>query len=303
MKPMKLSVKRKRQLPYHLMLLPSVIILLVYVYTPMAGIIIAFQKYKPTKGFLKSPWVGLDQFKNIFTSDSFYNALGNTLYIALFKIVLGIVVPVLFAILLNEVAHKRLKKSIQTIIYLPHFISWVLLAGITMDLLSPDGGLVNMMLGALNIEPIFFLGDNDWFPGVILATHTYKEFGWGTIIFLAAITGVNPNVVEAAMIDGANRFQRIRHVTLPAIKGVVILVSTLSLGNVLNAGFDQIFNLVSSITLESGDIIDTLVYRMGIENGNFSLATAAGLFKSVVSLVFITTAYRLADKLAGYKIF
>lgn len=303
MNSMKLSVKKKKQLPYHLMLLPSVIILLVYVYTPMAGIIIAFQKYKPTKGFLRSPWVGLDQFKNIFTSDSFYNALGNTLYIALFKIVLGIVVPVLFAILLNEVAHKRLKKSIQTIIYLPHFISWVLLAGITMDLLSPDGGLVNMMLGAFNIEPIFFLGDNDWFPGVVLVTHTYKEFGWGTIIFLAAITGVNPNVVEAAMIDGANRFQRIRHVTLPAIKGIVILVSTLSLGNVLNAGFDQIFNLVSAITLESGDIIDTLVYRMGIENGNFSLATAAGLFKSVVSLVFITTAYRLADKLAGYKIF
>jgi len=292
-----------KQLPLHLMMLPSVIIIVIYAYLPIFGIIIAFQKYKPTLGFLKSKWIGWHNFERLFSEPAFFNALFNTLYIAILKISLGLIVPVIFSLLLNEVRNKYMKKSVQTIIYLPHFISWVLMAGIVIDLLSPTNGLVNQVLEILNIKPIFFLGDNRWFPIVLVTTHIWKEFGWGTIIILAAITSIDPNIYEAAIIDGANRFKQMWHITIPGISSIVILIATLNLGQILNAGFDQVYNLLSPITYESGDIIDTLVYRMGIEEGDFSMATATGLFKSVVSFFLITTSYKLAYRYAGYKIF
>jgi putative aldouronate transport system permease protein len=188
-------------------------------------------------------------------------------------------------------------------VYLPYFISWVLIGGIIVDILSPGYGVVNQFLGLFGIEPIFFLGDNRWFPAVLVITNVWKEFGWGTIIYMAALTGVDPTLYEAAVVDGAGRWKQTLHITLPGIFTTVILMTTLSLGNILNAGFDQIFNLYSPIVYESGDIIDTLVYRLGIQGAQFSVATAAGLFKSTISCALIITSYKLAHKCAGYRIF
>jgi putative aldouronate transport system permease protein len=285
-----------------MLLLPSMI-LLVYCYLPMAGLIMAFQRFIPSLGFLQSKWVGWDNFTYLFATSGFTRALRNTVFIAAMKIVVGMVVPVLFALLLNEVRHAGYKRTIQTLVYLPYFISWVLMAGIIIDLLSPGNGIINKILGALGSKPVFFLADNRWFPYILVLTNTWKEFGWGAILFLAALTGVDPTLYEAAMVDGAGRIKQTLHITLPGILTTFILVATLSLGNILNAGFDQVFNLLSPITYESGDIIDTLVYRIAFDNAQFSIATAAGLFKSMISLVMISLSYYLARRYAGYRIF
>lgn len=293
----------KKDLSLHIMLLPSVVILLIFSYLPMTGIVIAFQHYQPYFGILKSKFYGLGNFKNLFTTPGFGQALFNTVFIALMKIIAGIVVPVSFALLLNEVRVASFKKTVQTIVYLPYFVSWVLMAGIIIDILSPTSGIVNQFLKLVGIKPILFLGENAWFPYVLVLTNIWKEFGWGTIIYMAALAGIDPTLYEAAIIDGAGRWKQAMHITLPGIVSTIILLSTLSLGNILNAGFDQIYNLMSPITMQSGDIIDTMVYRLGIQNAQFSLATAAGLFKSVISCVFIIASYRLAYRFSGYKIF
>lgn len=285
------------------MLIPPVMIVLVYCYLPMLGLVMAFQKFVPSLGFAGSAWVGLENFRYLFSTSGFSRALNNTLFIALMKIAVGMIVPVIFTLLLNEINRNNIKKAIQTLVYLPYFISWVLMAGIIIDLLSPGHGIINHLLGKLGIDSIFFLADNRWFPFIIVITNTWKEFGWGTIIFLAALTGVDPTLYEAAMVDGAGRFRQTIHITLPGIMTTFVLVATLSLGNILNAGFDQIFNLLSPITYESGDIIDTLVYRIAFDNAQFSVATAAGLFKSLVSMVMISLSYYLAKRFAGYRIF
>jgi putative aldouronate transport system permease protein len=292
-----------KQFPLHLMLIPPVMIVLVYCYLPMLGLVMAFQKFVPSLGFAGSAWVGLENFRYLFSTSGFSRALNNTLFIALMKIAVGMIVPVIFTLLLNEINRNNIKKAIQTLVYLPYFISWVLMAGIIIDLLSPGHGIINHLLGKLGIDSIFFLADNRWFPFIIVITNTWKEFGWGTIIFLAALTGVDPTLYEAAMVDGAGRFRQTIHITLPGIMTTFVLVATLSLGNILNAGFDQIFNLLSPITYESGDIIDTLVYRIAFDNAQFSVATAAGLFKSLVSMVMISLSYYLAKRFAGYRIF
>jgi putative aldouronate transport system permease protein len=293
----------RKNLPLHLMMLPSVIILLVFSYIPMFGIIIAFQHYMPYLGFSKSDFVGLDNFYTLFTTPGFVQALFNTVYISFWKMVTGIIVPVTFALLLNEVNISAFKRSVQTIIYLPYFISWVLMAGIIIDILSPTNGIVNQLLNLFGIKSILFLGDNNWFPAVIISTNVWKEFGWGTIIYMAALSGIDPTLYEASVMDGAGRWKQTLHITLPGIVPTIILLSVLSLGNILNAGFDQIYNLMSPVTMQSGDIIDTLVYRLGINNGQFSVATAAGLFKSAISCLFIVVSYKLAYRFAGYKIF
>lgn len=293
----------KKDLPLHIMLLPAVIVLLVYAYVPMFGIVIAFQDYKPYLGFLRSSFVGLDNFKTLFATPGFDQALYNTLYIALMKILTGIIVPVSFALLLNEVKISMFKRSVQTIIYLPYFVSWVLMAGIIIDILSPTGGIVNQILNQMGFKSLFFLGDNKLFPGVIITTNVWKEFGWGTIIYMAALSGVDPTLYEAATMDGAGHWKQTIHVTIPCIVPTIILLSILSLGNILNAGFDQIYNLMSPVVMESGDIIDTLVYRLAFKSAQFSLSTAAGLFKSAISCVLIIMSYKLADRLTGYKVF
>ena len=262
------------------MLLPAVIILFVYSYIPMAGIVIAFQKYEPIIGFLKSPWVGFENFRYVFSMQNFGQVMYNTVYIAVCKIVLQIILCILFSILINEVRCTAAKRCIQTLIYFPHFLSWVLLGGILIDLLSPATGLVT----------------------VIIWSEMWKEVGWGTIIYLAAITGIDPTLYEAAKMDGANKFRQIMSVTIPGMVPIIVLSTVLSLGRVLNAGFDQIYNLYSPIVYESGDIIDTLVYRIGLQEAQYSVGAAIGLFKSAVSLVLVLSSYKLADKFAGYRV-
>lgn len=285
------------------MMLPAVVILFYFAYIPMFGTIIAFQHYMPYLGFFKSKFIGLDNFVSLLATPGFGQALFNTVYIASMKIVVGGIVPIIFALLLNEVRRSSFKRSIQTIVYLPYFISWVLMAGIIIDMLSPTTGIVNQFLNLLGIKPIFFLGNNNWFPYVLVSTDVWKNFGFGTIIYMAALSGIDPTLYEAAIMDGAKHWKQTLHVTLPGIVPTIILLSVLSLGGILNAGFDQIFNLMSPITMQSGDIIDTLVYRLGITSGQYSIATAAGLFKSVISSIFIVTSYKLAHRCAGYRVF
>jgi len=287
---------------YHLMLLPGIVLLILFSIVPMFGITIAFQNFKPGLGFWRSEWVGLDNFKYLFELPDSRIILFNTLFIAIGKIIANMIVPVVFALLLNEVRAAWLKRSVQTIVYLPHFLSWVILAGILSDLLSMDG-LINQMLGAFGAKPIMFLGSNSWFPSIVIGSDVWKEFGFGTIVYLAALTGINPSLYEAAAIDGATRMQQLRYITLPSLKPTIILLATLSLGNVLNAGFDQIFNLYNPLVYDSGDIIDTYVYRAGLLQVQYGLATAVGLLKSVISFILIIISYALASKFANYRIF
>lgn len=285
-------------------MIPSVALLLCFSYLPMAGIVIAFQKFIPAKGlFGDQKWIGFDNFEYIFKLPNFSSVLWNTLSIAAMKIFFNLLIPIIVSILVNEVKNNRLKKGIQTAIYLPHFLSWVVLGGIFIDLLAPGEGLVNKMIVALGGDPIFFLGDNKWFPTTLVVTEVWKAFGYGTIVYLAAITGIDPSLYEAAQVDGAGRWRQTWHITLPGMRMVIVLLMVLSLGNVLNAGFDQVFNLYSPPVYASGDIIDTFVYRIGLLEAQFGVATAVGLFKSVISLVLVSTSYWLAMKFADYQLF
>ncbi|MFR8001888.1 MAG: ABC transporter permease [Hydrogeniiclostridium sp.] len=286
------------------MLLPGILFLLVYHIAPMFGSVIAFQDFVPAKGFFGSRWVGLENFKFMFQLPDTWSILSNTLIIAVSKIIFNLIFAVLFAVLLNELRHLWLKKTIQTIAYLPHFLSWVILATIFRDILDPSG-LVNTVLMNLHLigEPIFFLGDNSWFQGVIVATDVWKEFGYSAVMFIAALAGVNPELYEAAAIDGAGRLRRMWHITLTSIRPTIVLVATLNIANIFNAGFDQIFNLYSPVVYATGDVIDTYVYRAGFVSAQYSLATAVGLMKSVVSFILIVVSYKLADRFAGYRIF
>lgn len=293
-----------RELPLHLMILPGMIFVLIFSYIPMAGIVIAFQKFVPARGlFGDQKWIGWDNFKYVLDLPSFVQVLWNTLYISSFKLVLGLAVPIVFAILLNELKNEAIKRSVQTSIYLPYFLSWVVLGGILIDLLSPSGGLVNAALRSFGIEPVFFLGDNKWFPATLIVSDIWKNFGYGTIVYMAAITGIDPGLYEAATIDGANRWRKAWHITLPGMRMVIVLLSVLSLGQLLNAGFDQVFNLYSPQVYQSGDILDTFVYRIGLLDAQYGVATAVGFFKSIVSLVLISSAYYFAYRFAKYRIF
>lgn len=289
--------------PLHVLLIPGVILALVFQYGPMAGIVMAFQDFKPWLGFFGSEWVGFEHFRAMFEFDYARQVIWNTLIISVMKLITGIIVPITIALLLNEIYRMKFKRTIQTVIYLPYFLSWVILGGILIDILSPDGGLINNVLGLFGINPIFFLGSNEWFRSTIIMTDIWKETGFNTIVFLAAITAVNPNLYEAAAIDGANRWKQTLYVTLPAMLPIIIVVGTISLGNILNAGFDQIFNLYNPLVYETGDIVDTYVYRVGLIDGNFSYGAAVGLFKSFISLILIVIGYRLAYKYANYRIF
>lgn len=301
MKKKNISGKLKRQLPLHLMLLPGILFTFLFAYIPLYGIIIAFEDYNPLMGFA-SPWVGMKHFEYVFKLPGFINTIRNTLFIAVFKMIGGIIVPVTFALLLNEVTNKKFKRGLQTLIYLPNFLSWVIVAGLLIDILSGDG-IVNTILGFMGIEPIFFLGDKTWFPIIMIISDIWKGFGFGTVVYLAALTGIDPTLYEAAEVDGAKRWKQTLYITMPGIAPTIILMSVLSLGNVLNAGFDQIYNLYSPLVYETGDIIDTFVYRLGIEQAQYSPAAAVGIFKSGVSFILIVLAYYLADKLADYHIF
>ena len=296
------KIKWKRELSLVVMLIPALVLVIIYRYGSMLGVVMAFQKFSPAKGFFRSPWIGLANFRNLFTMPNIGQIIYNTVFISFFKMTLGIIVPVVFALLLNEIASVRLRRIYQTLVYLPHFLSWVILAGIFADLLSKDG-IINTTLSGMGFQTIGFLSDQKVFPWTMIISDVWKGFGFGSIIYLAALTGIDQNLYEAASIDGANRWQQTLHVTLPGITSTVVLMTVLSLANILNGGFDQIYNLYRPVVYETGDILDTFVYRLGIDNAQFSLSTAAGLFKSGISCILIIISYRLADKFAGYQIF
>ncbi|OMF94843.1 ABC transporter permease subunit [Paenibacillus sp. FSL R7-0337] len=299
-----MRAKLRKELPLHLMLLPGLVMIILFSYVPMAGVMIAFQKFIPAKGlFGDQKWVGLDNFEYVMNLPSFTQVLWNTLFISSLKLILGLIIPLVFSILLNELASNVIKRSVQTAIYLPYFLSWVVLGGILIDILSPSGGIVNEFLGWFGVSKIFFLGDNDWFPFTLIASDVWKNFGYGTIVYLAAITGIDPGLYEAATIDGANRWHKTWHITIPGIRMVIVLLSVLSLGQLLNAGFDQVFNLYSPQVYESGDILDTFVYRIGLLDAQYGVATAVGFFKSIISLTLISSSYFLAYRFAKYRIF
>ncbi len=294
----------QRELPFHLMLLPGVILVFIYMYLPMIGLKMAFENFIPAKGlFGNQKWVGMKNFEMLLRNPQTIPALRNTVIIAAWKIILHLIVPVAVAILLNEITSNTFRRVSQTLIYLPHFLSWIILAGILIDLLSPNGGLVNRFLGLFGIEPIFFLGSNKWFRFTLVFTDVWKEFGFGTIVYLAAITNIDPTQYEAATIDGANRFQRMIHVTLPNMRMIIVLMMVLSLGNVLNAGFDQVYNMYSEAVYSTGDILDTFIYRLSFKNGLWGQSAAVSMFKSVVSTIFISVSYLCAYKFADYRVF
>lgn len=297
----KRSKKRSTDKYYHLMLLPGMILLFIFSIVPMFGVVMAFQNYRPALGILKSPWVGLAHFKYMFELPDSYQIFTNTIVIAVGKIILGMIVPIFFALLLNEARVKWFKSTVQTIVYLPNFLSWVVL-GTVMSMMFSYDGMINNLLSALGLERIMFLASNQWFRPILIISDVWKGYGYGTIIYLAALTNINPALYESAAMDGANRFKQILHITLPGILPTIILLATLNLGSVLNAGFDQVFNMYNPIVYKTGDIIDTFVYRMGLVNMQFSFATAVGLLKSTVSFVLILISYKLADKFAGYRI-
>ncbi|MDR1261875.1 MAG: ABC transporter permease subunit [Oscillospiraceae bacterium] len=290
--------------PYHLLILPGLAIVLIYTIIPFFGNVIAFQDFRPIKGFLRFKWIGLENFQYMLQLRDMSRVFRNSLIIACGKLFFSLIISIFFAIALFEARQPRLKKTVQTLCFLPHFLSWVILANVFRNILG-DNGMVNTLLLKLNwiAAPMSFLGSNTLFRPLIILTDVWKEFGYGAVIFIAALAGINPDLYEAAAIDGAGRVRRVLHITLPSITVTIVLVTILSLANILNAGFDQIYNLYSPIVYESGDIIDTYVYRMSFLNAQYSLATAVGLMKSAVSFIMITSSYSLARRFAGYRLF
>lgn len=293
---------RKQNLTLHAMMIPGMLFILIFNIVPMAGLVMAFQNFLPAKGFFRSRWVGLDNFKFMFQLPDSKQIFVNTLVIAISKMILNLLVPLVFALMLNAVRGKALKRTLQTVVYLPNFISWVILGSIISDIFSKSG-IINTIITSLGGDAIIFMGSNTWFRPIVVLTDVWKGFGYNSIIFLAALTGIDPTLYEASAIDGATSSKQLWYITLPSIMTTVVLVGTLSLGNVLNAGFDQIFNLYNPLVYRTGDIIDTYVYRMGLQNAQFSLATAVGMMKSVISFTLIIISYKLAEKFANYRIF
>ncbi len=287
---------------YYLMMAPGYIWLVLFSIVPMFGIVMAFQDFNPGLGIFKSEWVGLENFRYMFSMPDIKQVFFNTVFIAVGKMIGNLLVPLIFALLLNELAIKKLKRPIQTMVYLPYFLSWVIFSNIVLTIFGYYGP-VNSILQLLGIDPILFFGKAEMFKPLVIGTDIWKGFGYNAVIYLAALTGIDPSLHESAAIDGSGRFKRLLHITLPGISSTIILLAILSLGNVLNAGFDQIFNLYNPLVYSTGDIIDTWVYRAGLVDLQFSLATGVGLLKSVVSFVLIAASYIMADRFTGYKIF
>jgi len=283
-----------------LMLLPVIVYFIIFKYIPMAGIVISFEDYKLGLGIGGSTWVGFENFTKAFQSFTFIRSIKNTLIISVLKLGFGFPAPIILALLLNEVRHTGYKKVVQTISYLPHFLSWVIMAGILSQLLSPNNGLVNTILQKLGMEnSIYFLGDNNYFRGTVVLTDVWKGIGWGSILYLATIASIDPTLYEAAICDGASRMQRVRYITLPSLMPTITIMLILHLGGILDAGFDQILNLYSAAVYDTGDIIDTYVYRVGLIDWNYKLSTAIGLFKNLIGFMLVVTTNAIAKKLSG----
>ena len=281
----------------YMLLLPGIIFYILFRYLPIFGIVIAFEDYNIFKGFFNSEWVGLKNFYDIFHSTDFWKVFRNTMVISSLKIVFGFPVPIIIALMLNEIASTRFKRSIQTIIYLPHFISWVVISGIMLAILSPNYGIAGAIFRALDQDPINLLASTRYFRPILVISDIWKEMGWGTIIYLASLTQIDPTLYEAAIADGANKWKRLWHITLPAITGVIVMMLILRIGNLMNAGFEQILVLQNDMVIDISDIFETFVYRYGLQHGNYSFTTAVGLFNSVIATVLIVSADRISKSI------
>ena len=291
-----------REWPLHMLIVPAFIVTAIFSYGPMYGLIMAFQDFSPVKGFSGSPWIGLDNFRWLFDQPQFTRTIYNTLFISVMKIVIGTVAAIAFSILLNEIRIAFFKRFFQTIVYIPNFISWIIMAGVLSTILASDG-LVNGFLGIFGIERVQFLTDPKIFPWTMIWTDVWKTFGFGTVVYLATITSIDPEIYESAVVDGASKFRQIISITIPMMGPIIVLMATLALGNVLNAGFDQIYNLYSPVVYSTGDVIDTYLYRLGFVNARFALAGAVGLMRSVVSMILMSLSLFFAYKVANYRIF
>lgn len=279
------------------MLIPGVVYYLIFKFGPMFGLLAAFKEYQPMKGFFASPWVGMKHFTRFFTGPSFWRILKNTLVISGLNLLFFFPAPILIALLLNEVRVKWFKTTVQSVLYVPHFLSWVVIAGISYALLTTDGGVLNNVIsGVTGGKNVNFLGSEKWFYPLVVIQNIWKESGWGTIIFMAALAGVDIQMYEAAKLDGASRLQQILYITLPAIRSTIITMLILRLGKVMETGFDQLLLMQNSMNRNVAEVIDTYVYSMGMKNGQLSFATAVGLFKSVIGLILVLVSDRLAKR-------
>lgn len=292
----------RRTWPNYVMLLIPAFFVILFSYVPLYGLIIAFEDYNPGKGFLGSNWVGLKWFRMAMQMPDFPKIVRNTVVIALGKMIFTQLFAVLFALLINEVRNPLFKRTVQTVTYFPHFLSWVIIGGVFIDMLSTKG-MINQAIKALGGRPIFFLGSNQWFQPMMVMLEVWKEFGYGAIIYLAAITSINPELYEAAKIDGASRVGQVWYVTIPGISVTIVMMATLALGGIMNAGFDQIFIMYNASVYETADILDTFIYRQGLVDSQYSLSTALGLFKSLIGATLLIVTNLFATKKFNYRIF
>ncbi|WP_321166673.1 ABC transporter permease [Paenibacillus sp. Soil787] len=281
----------------YLLILPGVLFFILFKYVPMWGIVIAFQEYSPYLGVFKSEWVGIEHFIRFFSNPDFMLLFRNTMMISLLNLLFFFPLPIILSLLLNELNNELFKRVIQSIVYLPHFLSWVIIAGISFLLLSQSSGVINMIMESMGLPKYDFLTNADTFWGLLVLQNIWKETGWGTIIILAAITGVDTQLYEAAKIDGANRWRQTWHITLPAIRSVILVLLILRLGHIMDVGFEQVFLMSNGAVARVADVFETYVYRNGIGQGQFSYSTAVGLFKSVVGLILVVLANRLAKRI------
>lgn len=287
----------------YLLVMPGFLFFVVFKFGPMWGLILAFQNYNPYQGVMGSEWIGLENFKDLFNSTYFYLMLRNTLVINLLNIIFFFPIPIFLAIMLNEVRHDSFKKINQTIVYLPHFLSWVVIASITFFIFSADVGAINKVLGNLGFEPISFLTKNQFFWGLLTLQNIWKDAGWGTIIFLAAIAGVDPQRYEAAVIDGANRMRQIYHITLPAIRPTIIILLILRMGHMVDVGFEQVLLMMNPLVNNVAEVFDTYAYNQGVLRGRLSVGVTVGMFKGVVGLILIVIANQIAKRLGNEGIY
>jgi putative aldouronate transport system permease protein len=281
----------------YVMVLPGIFYFIIFKYIPMFGLAIAFQDYKPFKGIGGSDWVGFEHFKRLFTEPDFLNILTNTLLLFGMNLLFFFPVPIILALMLNEVRFTFFKRTFQTLVYLPHFMSWVIIVSISFVMLTSDGGIVNELLVYFGFEKINFLLSPEWFRPTYIIQVIWREAGWGTIIYLAAIASVDPQLYEAARMDGAGRLRQVWHITLPAIRSVIIILLILKIGDVLELGFEHVYLLLNSMNRDVAEIIDTYVYTAGLRQGQFSYSTAIGFFKSFIGLVLVMLANKLAKKM------
>lgn len=284
-----------------MMLLPVIVYFIIFKYVPMSGLALAFKDYQISKGIWSSPWVGLKYFEKALQSRTFIRALGNTITISFLKILFGFPMPIILALMLNEMRNMKYKKVVQTVSYLPHFLSWVVVSGLLTQLLSPNNGAINYLLTQFLgfSKPLFFLGDNAYFRGTLIVSDIWKEVGWGSVLYIATIAGIAPELYEAAVVDGASRWQRLINITLPSLLPTITIMLILRVGSVLDAGFDQVFNLYNSAVYKTGDIIDTFVYRYGLGDMQYSFSTAVGLFKNLIGFILVLGTNAITNKING----